>query len=240
MSRSRTPLSELAADRARALALTPVSRETMERLDRFVALLLQWQQTTNLIASSTVPHLWTRHVADSLQLLDFTRADLAFEARLWVDLGSGGGFPGLVLACALAGRPGVAVHLVESNAKKAAFLREAVRVTGAPAVVHAMRIEKFTESFAGRADVITARALAPLKLLLDQCFGLWTEGTQAMLHKGQDVDAELTEASRYWNMEPTLVPSRTDPKGRIVIIRVLQRRAEAQDGTSDSRAPRSR
>ena len=239
MSRSRTPLSELAADRARALALTPVSRETMERLDRFVALLLQWQQTTNLIASSTVPHLWTRHVADSLQLLDFTRPDLAVEARLWVDLGSGGGFPGLVLACALAGWPGVAVHLVESNAKKAAFLREAVRVTGAPAVVHAMRIEKFTESFAGRADVITARALAPLNLLLDQCFGLWTDGTQAMLHKGQDVDAELTEAARYWNMEPTLVPSRTDPKGRIVIIRVLQRRAEAQDGTSDSRAPRS-
>jgi 16S rRNA (guanine527-N7)-methyltransferase len=240
MSRSRTVSSELAADRARALALTPVSRETMERLDRFVALLLQWQQTTNLIASSTVPHLWTRHVADSLQLLDFTRADLAVEARLWVDLGSGGGFPGLVLACALADTPGVAVHLVESNAKKAAFLREAVRVTGAPAVVHAMRIEKFTESFAGRADVITARALAPLKLLLDQCFGLWKDGTQALLHKGQDVDAELTEASRYWNMQPTLVPSRTDPKGRIVIFRVLQRRAEAQDGTSDSRSPRSR
>jgi 16S rRNA (guanine527-N7)-methyltransferase len=235
MSRSRIPSPELAADRARALALTPVSRETLERLDRFVALLLQWQQTTHLIAPSTVPELWTRHIADSLQLLD-----LAPDARTWVDLGSGGGFPGLVLACALTGRPGVAVHLVESNGKKAAFLHEAARVTGAPAVVHAMRIEKFTESFGGRAEVITARALAPLKLLLEQCFGLWTDGTQALLHKGQDVDAELTEASRYWNIAASLVPSRTDPKGRVVIIRVLQRRAEAQDGTSDSRAPRTR
>lgn len=235
MSRARTLSFDLAADRARALALTPVSRETLERLERFVALLQQWQQTTQLIASSTVPRLWTRHIADSLQLLD-----LAPEARVWVDLGSGGGFPGLVLACALAHRPGVAVHLVESNTKKAAFLREAARVTGTPAVVHGMRVEAFADSFAGRAEIITARALAPLKLLLDQCFGLWTEGTQALLHKGQDVDAELTEASRYWNMVPTLVPSRTDPKGRIVIIRVLQRRAVAQDGTSDSRAPRSR
>ena len=235
MSRSHTPSSDLAADRARALALTPVSRETLERLDRFVALLLQWQRTTNLIAPSTVPQLWTRHIADSLQLLD-----LAPDARTWVDLGSGGGFPGLVLACALAGRSGVAVHLIESNSKKAAFLREATRVTGAPAVVHGVRIESFAASFGGRAEVITARALAPLKLLLDQCFGLWAEGTQALLHKGQDVDAELTEASRYWNMVPTLVPSRTDPKARIVIIRVLQRRAVAQDGTSDSRAPRSR
>src|SRR6266853_2822513 len=92
------PTAPAAADRARALALTPVSRETLERLDRFVALLLQWQQTTNLIAPSTAPQLWTRHIADSLQLLD-----LAPEARTWVDLGSGGGFPGLVLACALAG-----------------------------------------------------------------------------------------------------------------------------------------
>src|SRR5213592_406039 len=123
MSRSRTFSSALSADRARALALTPVSRETLERLERFVALLLQWQQTTNLIAPSTVPQLWTRHIADSLQLLD-----LAPEARTWVDVGSGGGFPGFVIACALAGDPSAAVHLVESNMKKAAFLREAQRV----------------------------------------------------------------------------------------------------------------
>ena len=123
-SRSGAAASDLAADRARALALTPVSRETSERLDRFVELLLRWQRTTNLIAPSTLSRLWTRHIADSLQLLE-----LAPQARVWVDLGSGAGFPGLVIAVALTGKPGAAIHLVESNAKKAAFLREAQRVT---------------------------------------------------------------------------------------------------------------
>ena len=236
MSRSHTLSSEIADDRARALALTPVSRETLARLDRFVALVLQWQVTTQLIASSTVPRLWSRHIADSLQLLHPAPS----AARTWVDLGSGGGFPGLVLACALAETPGVVVHLVESNAKKAAFLREAARVTGAPAVVHNMRIEKFADSFEGRAEVITARALAPLPRLLDYCALLWTTGTQALLLKGQDVEAELTEATRYWNMQHTLIPSRTDPKARIVVISVLQRRALAQDGAADSRAARKR
>src|ERR1700685_1362074 len=123
---------ELAADRSRALALTPVSRETLDRLDRFVAILLEWQQRMNLIAPSTEPILWTRHIADSLQLLA-----LAPNARRWADLGSGAGFPGLVLACALADTPGAEVHLVESKIKKATFLREAAQVTGAPAIVHA-------------------------------------------------------------------------------------------------------
>src|SRR5437588_10600831 len=94
-----------------------------------------------LVAHSTLPQLWTRHIADSLQLLD-----LAPDARVWVDVGSGGGFPGFVIACALAGDPSAAVHLVESNMKKAAFLREAQRVTGAPAVVHCMRVEALTLS----------------------------------------------------------------------------------------------
>ena len=127
---------DLSADRARALALTPVSRETADRLDRFVELLLSWQQRMNLIASSTEAQLWTRHVANSLQLLA-----LAPQARVWVDLGSGGGFPGLVIACALAETAGAQVHLVESSTKKAAFLREAGRVTGAPVSVHASRID---------------------------------------------------------------------------------------------------
>ena len=135
---------ELAADRSRALALTPVSRETLDRLDRFVAVLLEWQQRMNLIASSTEPKLWTRHIADSLQLLA-----LAPQARIWVDLGSGAGFPGVVLACALADRPGARVHLVERSTKKAAFLREAVHATGAPAEVHAVRLEDFVENLAG-------------------------------------------------------------------------------------------
>ena len=128
----QTVRSDLAKDREQALALTPVSRETAERLDRFVDLLFDWQRRVNLIAPSTEPVLWTRHIADSLQLLP-----LAPDARVWADLGSGAGFPGLVIACALADRPGALVHLVESNGKKTAFLREAARAIDAPVVVHA-------------------------------------------------------------------------------------------------------
>src|ERR1700677_4441152 len=109
-----------AADKAAALKLTPVSRETEGRLQRYVDLLLDWQAKTNLVAPSTLPNLWTRHISDSLQLMA-----LAPSARNWADLGSGGGFPGVVLACALADISATMVHLVERNAKKAAFLREA-------------------------------------------------------------------------------------------------------------------
>jgi 16S rRNA (guanine527-N7)-methyltransferase len=209
-------IRDLSDDRSRALALTPVSRETAARLDRFVALLLKWQEITHLIAPSTVPSLWTRHIADSLQLLD-----LAPEAKIWVDLGTGGGFPGLVIACALHGAAGRLVHLIESNTKKAAFLREAVAATESPAVVHAVRMEKFVESFTGRADIVTARAVSPLSLLLGQCLPLLQKGTVGLFPKGQDVEAELTEASKCWKMVADLVPSRTNPKARIVMMRAL-------------------
>jgi 16S rRNA (guanine527-N7)-methyltransferase len=215
---TRVPV-DLRADRKRALALTPVSRETEERLETLVELLLEWQNTTNLISSSTIPNVWTRHVADSLQLLD-----LAPQARHWVDLGSGAGFPGLVIACALADKDGATVHLIESNGKKAAFLREAVRRTNAPAMVHAVRIDAFLDAFDGRADVVTARALAPLKELVNQSFALLKIGTVGLFPKGQHAVAELTEATKYWKMQATLVPSRTDPKGRIVVIRAPERR----------------
>jgi 16S rRNA (guanine527-N7)-methyltransferase len=214
-----------AADRARALALTPVSRETLERLDRFVALLLDWQRSTNLIAPSTVSHLWTRHIADSLQLID-----LAPDARAWIDLGSGGGFPGLVIACALAGKPGTHVHLIESHGKKAAFLREAQRLTAAPASVHAMRIEEFVTTFEGPVDVITARAVAPLKSLFVQSFPLLGKsGAIALFPKGQHAELELRQArestpTQAWAMDATLVRSRTDPAGRIVVIGNVERR----------------
>jgi 16S rRNA (guanine527-N7)-methyltransferase len=217
--RSKPPRPDLAADRARALALVPVSHETAERLDRFVDLLLTWQDSTQLIASSSTPLLWTRHVADSVQLLG-----LAPEAVTWVDLGSGGGFPGMVVACALAARPGARVHLVESNRKKAAFLREAARVTGAPAIVHAIRAEDFVETFQGRADVVTARALAPLRRLLDVSYGLLKTGALGLFPKGQDIEAELTEATRYWNIQSELVPSCTHPHARILVVRALDRR----------------
>jgi 16S rRNA (guanine527-N7)-methyltransferase len=211
---------DLASDRAHALLLTPVSRETSQRLDRFAELLLTWQRTTNLIAPSTIPHLWTRHIADSLQLLEFSP-----DARGWIDLGSGGGFPGLVVACALAGEPGASVHLVESNAKKAAFLREAQRVTGSPAIVHAERIEDFAESFEGQADVVTARALAPLNLLLDRSFPLLGKSRAlGLFPKGQNAELELGEASKTWTVKVNLMPSRTDPGGRFVVVRDLEHR----------------
>jgi len=216
MSRT-TP--DLAADRVQALALTPVSRETLARLDAFVRLLLHWQQTTNLVGPATISHLWTRHIADSLQLLA-----LAPKARVWVDLGSGGGFPGMVIACALAGERGAAVHLVESNTKKAAFLRAAVREIGLPAVVHAERIEHFALPIGAHVDVITARALAPLNVLLGYVALLLKTGAQALLPKGQDVEAELTEAAKYWNVQADLVPSKTSPDGRIVVVHRLTRR----------------
>jgi 16S rRNA (guanine527-N7)-methyltransferase len=209
---------DLAADRAKALGLTPVSRETLARLDRFVALLLQTQSHTNLIGPRTVPELWSRHIADSLQLLR-----LAPEARTWLDLGSGGGFPGLVIACALADQPGAAVHLVESTAKKAAFLRHASQELGVPASVHHGRIEAFSPDFA--ADVITARALAPLPALLGYVAPFLKNGAQALLLKGQDVEVELTEAAKCWNIQAELAPSQTNPASRIVIVRGLQRRA---------------
>jgi len=205
---------DLAADRARAFALVPVSRETTARLDRFTALLLDWQSRINLIAASTVPVLWTRHIADSLQLLA-----IAPDARKWVDLGSGGGFPGVPIACALAEQGSAEVHLIESNKKKAAFLREAVRITGAPAIVHAVRIADFCQSFRGALDAVTARALVPLPELLSIAYPLLKKGPQGVFPKGQDVEAELTEAAKCWSIQASLVPSRTDPKSRVMVIR---------------------
>ena len=217
MSKRGQGAIDLAADKARALQLIPVSRETEKRLDKFVEALLLWQQTTNLIASSTVGQIWTRHVADSLQLLG-----LAPEARVWVDFGAGGGFPGLPIACALADRPGAMVHLIESNGKKAAFLREAVRLTGVPAKIHQERAEKFGESCQETVHAVTARALAPLKTLCDQAFPLVARGAVALFPKGQDVDAELTEAAKYWSIEAEKVPSKTSPDGCVVVIRSLK------------------
>jgi 16S rRNA (guanine527-N7)-methyltransferase len=222
----RVALPDWAADRARALQLVDVSRETIARLDRFADLLLAWQSKINLVAPASLPRLWTRHIVDSIQLLPLAEHLPALPAppSAWVDLGSGGGFPGMVVACALADRPGALVHLVESNLKKAAFLREAIRATGAPANVHAMRIEDFAGSFKERPDVVSARALAPLPDLLKLAFPLLKTGAVGMFLKGQDVEAELTAASKYWKFEHQLVPSVTSPKGRIVVVRGLAKR----------------
>lgn len=209
----------LAADKACALKLIHVSRETEARLDRFADLLIHWQTSINLVAPSTLPNLWTRHIADSAQLLM-----LVESPKLWVDLGSGGGFPGMIIASSLAEHPDAMVHLVESNQKKAAFLREAIRVTGAPAQVHAMRIEAFTAEFLQSPDVVSARALAPLPELLGLAYPLLKTGAIGLFPKGQDVGAELTEAAKYWRFEYDLVPSLTNPDSQIVVVRALAKR----------------
>ncbi|MDO8534919.1 MAG: 16S rRNA (guanine(527)-N(7))-methyltransferase RsmG [Xanthobacteraceae bacterium] len=200
-------------DRTAALRLTPVSHETAVRLDQFAALLLRWQRAVQLVATSTLPKLWTRHIADSLQLLD-----LAPAAKLWVDFGSGGGFPGLVIAIVLADRPGALVHLIESDSRKAAFLREAARLTRAPVKVHAERIESVAKRIAGEIEIVTARALAPLPRLLDLAEPMLAAGAQGLFLKGQDVDNELTQAAKSWNIQARILPSRTDPRGKIIQI----------------------
>jgi len=208
----------LPSDKANGLALTPVSSETEARLDRYVALLLEWQIKTNLVAPSTLPNLWTRHISDSLQLLS-----LAPSAKTWVDLGSGGGFPGVVLACALAEMPGANVHLVERNAKKAAFLRVAVRITSAAATVHLAGIGDIVDRIGSRVDCVTARALAPLHQLVGYAEPFVSGGAKALFLKGQDVEAELTEATKYWNIKPRLHSSRTSGNGWIVELDEIER-----------------
>jgi 16S rRNA (guanine527-N7)-methyltransferase len=213
---------DLRQDRQSALAAFDVSPAVTARLDRFVDLLLAWQRRTNLIAPSTVASLWTRHVADSLQVVGLVAAPGA-KPPVVVDIGSGGGFPGMVVACAVADVRGSEVHLVESNLKKAAFLREAVRETGAPAVVHPGRIEQVSAALeAIGVDYVTARAVAPLRDLFGLIAPLVKRGAKAILLKGQDLELELTESAKHWNIESETVPSRTSGSGRILIVHSLQ------------------
>ncbi len=228
----QTASTLLASDKAAALSLMPVSRETEARLDRYVDLLLEWQAKTNLVAPSTLPSLWTRHIADSLQLLA-----LAPAAKVWIDLGSGGGFPGVVLACALAETSGTMVHLVERNARKAAFLREALRVTSTPGMVHLADIGDTVDRITGRVDCVTARAVAPLNHLIGLVEPLIGKGAKALFLKGQDVEAELTEATKYWKMAPHLHSSRTGGGGWIVELDQVERRDQSANvnGTGHDR-----
>src|SRR5450631_1374354 len=217
LKQASSPIS--APDKAAALKLTPVSRETKGRLQRYVDLLLEWQAKTNLISPSTLPNLWTRHISNSLQLLS-----LAPSAVLWADLGSGGGFPGIVLACVLAETPGAMVQLVERNAKKAAFLREALRVTNSPGKVHLADIGDSVDRITGPVECVTARAVAPLHQLIGYAEPLVKQGAKALFLKGQDVEAELTEATKYWNIKPHLHSSRTGGHGWIVELDQIERR----------------
>jgi 16S rRNA (guanine527-N7)-methyltransferase len=202
-----------APDRAAALALFPVPKETEERLAVYAELLVKWQKTINLVAASTLPQIWMRHFADSLQV-----QAAAPDARLWLDLGSGAGFPGLVTAIALAGNPTTKVHLIESDQRKCAFLREASRETGAPAVVHAGRIENVVEEIDDRIEAVSARALAPLPELIAYARKFLDLGAKGIFLKGQDVARELTDSSLTGRYRIEMRESATSASGRLVFI----------------------
>ncbi len=178
--------------------------------------LRRWQAIKNLVGPATLDHIWERHIVDSLQLLN-----LAPDAKLWLDLGSGAGFPGLVLAIAGAEK-GLKVHLVESNSRKCAFLRHIVRLTGASATVHEARLETVVPGFVGRADVVSARALAALAQLLDWTAPLLNAGTIGLFPKGRDAEIELTEARKQWTFEAETLPSSTDSSARILRITSIE------------------
>ncbi len=198
-----------------------VSRESLVALQAYAALLLKWQARINLIGPATVGEFWHRHIADGLQLLPIIEREPG--PKTIVDLGSGGGVPGLVIALA---RPQWNVHLVESNNKKAAFLLEAARVAGRKITIHGARIEALQLDELGRVDWVTARALAPLPQLLELAFPLLKTG-RGLFHKGQDVDVELTAATKCWNIQVQRYPSLIDDQSSILEIMEVRRR----DGT---------
>ena len=211
-----------------------VSRETVAKLSSYEESLRQWQRTINLVAPSTLPDTWERHFADSAQL--FALAPKG--ARRWLDLGSGAGFPGLVLAMLLSGSPGSAearVTLVESDQRKAAFLREVARKTGLAVDIVCDRIEKPATQAklvsretgqCGNWDVITARALAPLPRLLDLAAPYFSPDTVGLFLKGREAQAEIKAAEDRWAFEAELHPSQTDDDGRVVVVRALRAKRE--------------
>lgn len=189
-----------------------VSRETVERLTRYADLLVKWQAKINLVGPDTIPDRWSRHFLDSAQLFPL----IPVHAKRVVDLGSGAGFPGLVLA--MMGAPDV--HLVESDSRKCAFLREAARITGTPVTIHNKRIEQVAGL---AADVVTARALAPLDKLLDWALPHLAPGGECLFLKGRGADDELTATAKEWNIALSRIPSLTDPAGLVLQLREVSR-----------------
>lgn len=187
-----------------------VPRETIERLEIYAGLLGKWNPKINIVAPSTLNDLWTRHIADSLQL-----ASLAPTGAKWADLGSGGGFPGLVVAIAHAATPGFSMTLVESDQRKATFLRTVIRETGITAKVVADRIEKTAPL---QADVLSARALAPLDVLLGFTARHRTTDGIALFPKGETWEREVEEAEANWRFRYEALPSTTNPASVILKI----------------------
>lgn len=201
-------------------ALTPeefraqidVSRETLDRLQAYVDLLVVWNQRINLVGPRTLDDVWRRHILDSAQL----RPLIPASTRSLVDLGSGAGLPGLILAIM-----GVStVHLVEADSRKCAFLREAARIAGTDVVIHPRRFEELSGFV---ADVVTARACAPLRKLLDHAVSFIDRHSILLFLKGQALGEELTDARKGWNMRETLHPSVSDPSGTILRLEEVTR-----------------
>ena len=189
-------------------AATGVSDQAVARLVQYLDLLRKWQARINLVGASTLDDPWRRHLLDAAQLLPH----LSLGVGPVVDMGAGAGIPGLILAAC-----GVAdVSLIESNARKGVFLREAARLMAVDVTVHAARVESV--SLPRPAAVVTARALAPLTDMLGLATRFAGPGTRCLFLKGQDVVIELTEARKSWNMSVQLVDSLSDPSGRLVVV----------------------
>ena len=200
---------DLESDKKRALELVSVSRETLSRLEAYAALLTQWSPRINLVGRDTIADVWRRHILDSAQL----RAFVPERARGMIDLGSGAGFPGLVLA--ILGVPGV--ELVEADSRKCAFLREAVRITQTAATIRPCRIEAVPRH---PVDIVTARACAPLDRLLSLAEPFLAPGSECLFLKGERVEEELTLARKRWTMTASVEQSLSDRRG--VILRLQQ------------------
>jgi 16S rRNA (guanine527-N7)-methyltransferase len=197
-----------------------VSHETLARLGRYAETLRKWQRSHNLVAPSTLSEVWERHIFDSAQLVALFPA-----ARSWLDLGSGAGLPGLVIAILLAEHGDARVQLVESDQRKCAFLRAAIRDTGAAAELHCERIESTLATDLGAIDIVTARALAPLERLVPMVEPLLRTGTRAAFLKGRDLDRELADLGRAgWEIDFDSHPSRTAADAKIIEIRGARRR----------------
>ncbi|KQO73894.1 16S rRNA (guanine(527)-N(7))-methyltransferase RsmG [Rhizobium sp. Leaf262] len=199
-----------------------VSRETQERLEHFIDLFKKWNATTNLVAPSTLGDLWSRHVADSAQIFQ-----LSPQPKRWVDLGSGGGFPGVITAIFLAELEDGWINLVESNNKKAAFLRIALKETGARGTVHPIRIENAVQ-MVGECDAISARALAELDMLLGyiEPWAKMNAQLKSFLNKGRDYESEVQKARGRWEFDLIRHQSSVEASSVVLEISHLRRKAD--------------
>lgn len=200
-------------DRDRALAAMDVSRETLSRLETLVEALKRWQRVKNLVAPATVEHVWSRHILDSWQLLRHAPAEGS-----WLDLGSGGGFPGLVVAIGRTETGSAPTILLESNGRKCAFLRQMIHDLSLNAEVIEGRIEAVLPRWSRPVRTISARALAPLETLLAWTHTLLRNGAVGIFPKGQDVEKELAVASTSWRFDAKVHPSISDRSGRILVV----------------------